>query len=148
MLLKYATWQRKKVSLARGIASLIELFTRRSGHLPMELYAHNTCNSWDHRTIQSYLRPLRRAMDRFRLVSLIGCSELTRNLFPRRCTTSAALLAELRVTQYGDTGSGAIRVGQAVLNAPLLERVHVTSETSYRQLLSTSLARVTEADIK
>jgi hypothetical protein len=144
---KHAAWRKKKTSLAQGIAALIDLFTRRSGHLPMELFARNTCLHWDRRTIQIFSRSLRRALDRCQLVSLEGSYELSRNLFPRRCITSATRLVELRVGQYSDPFMRTIRIGTAVLDAPLLQRVNLTSEASYRQLLSSNLTHVVDTNI-
>jgi hypothetical protein len=144
---KHAAWRKKKTSLAQGIATLIDLFTRLSGHLPMELYARNTCLHWDRRTIQIFSRSLRRALDRCQLVSLEGSYGLSWNLFPRRCITSAARLVELRVGQWSDPFMRTVRIGTAVLNAPLLQRVNLTSEASYRQLLSSNLTHVVDANI-
>jgi hypothetical protein len=130
------------VRMANSLSSIVELFVRRAGALPMELHASNICHLWYSKVIRKFSRFLRRNLDRFWLISLEDCPELARELFPRRCTTSAALLSELNITKRESWHSPG-----AVLNAPLLRRVVIPAVTSSQELLSRCWLNLTYACI-
>jgi hypothetical protein len=137
-----AVLRKTSVRMANSLSSIVELFVRRAGALPMELHASNICDLWYSKVIRKFSRFLRRNLDRFWLISLEDCPELARELFPRRCTTSAALLAELNIIKHKAWNSSG-----AVLNASSLRRVVIPAVTSSQQLLSCCWLNLTYACI-
>jgi hypothetical protein len=130
------------VRMANSLSSIVELFVRRAGALPMELHASSICHLWYSKVIRRFSRFLRRNLDRFWLISLEDCPELARELFPRRCTTSAALLADLNITK-----SASWRTSWAVFNASLLRRVVASTALSTQLMLSRCWPNLTYACI-
>jgi hypothetical protein len=137
-----AVLRQTSVRMANSLCSIVELFVRRAGALPMELHASSICHLWYSKVIRKFSRFLRRNLNRFWLISLEDCPELATELFPRRCTTSAALLAEITITKRKSWHTPG-----AVLNAPLLRRVVIPAVTSSQQLLSRCWLNLTYACI-